>query len=217
MLCAALFAPAAYAHAPLPGIEGFYRGLAQPFTEPAQGLSLVAIGALIGRTDAKWVLRAFMAVLTTALGALVLAGLTVGEPIAVLPNILLVVALICGGVLALWRTPSGASIVGLAVLAGLATGANALPEAGDGMLITSAGSLVGLAVVLAYAAGAAAWLKRKEVDQPLLQIAIRVAGSWIAAIAILLLAFALRGSPPASETAYCTTQPPSICKSAPLI
>ena len=210
-------APSAHAHAPLPGIEGFYRGLAQPFTEPAQGLSLVAIGLLIGRLGADWVLRAFSSVLAAAITALLLTGLIWGAPFSWLPNVLLGVALICGAVLALWRTPAGPAVVALAVVAGLATGANALPEAGDGMLITSAGSLAGLTVVLAYAAGAAAWLKRKEADQPVLQIAIRVAGSWIAAIVILLLAFALRGSPAASETAYCTTQPPSICKSAPLI
>ena len=212
-----LLAPAAHAHAPLPGIEGFYRGLAQPFTEPAQGLSLVAIGVLIGRLGADWVLRAFSSILAAAFTALLLTGLIWGAPFLWLPNLLLGAALVCGAVLALWRTPTGPAVIALAVLAGLATGANGLPEAGDGMFITSAGSLVGLAVVLAYAAGAAAWLKRKEADQPVLQIAIRVAGSWIAAIAILLLAFALRGSPAASEAAYCTTQPPSICNSAPLI
>lgn len=210
-------APAS-AHSPVPGMEGFYRGLAQPVTEPAQGLAVAAAGLLIARTDPAWILKSMAAFQAAALVALLILGLSFGAPIEHVATALLGLALLCGAALAIWRTADGRLVGALSLLTGLVAGANALPEPGEGMTVTSAGSLAGLAVLSAYAAGTAAWLKRQETQYGWLHLVPRVAGSWIGAIALLMLAFVARPAPPAlAQAGYCATQPPSICNRAPLI
>lgn len=38
----------ALAHYPVPGLEGFYTGLAHPYSTPAQALAVLGLGLLIG-------------------------------------------------------------------------------------------------------------------------------------------------------------------------
>ena len=53
----------AYAHSPVPGIEGFYIGLLHPFSTPAQALLMLGLGLLIGGFDKRffgWPFLAFV-------------------------------------------------------------------------------------------------------------------------------------------------------------
>jgi urease accessory protein len=177
----------ALAHAPIKGIGTFYNGVLHPVLVPAHLLLVVALGLLLGQHApqlSRWGWFAFVAAFWI--------GLTAGQMFgaAVPQAVLLALALIAGALVAL-EYSSGASLVAvLAAAAGVGIGMDSSP---DGVQqretwLALSGAAVGGVLLLSYVGGLAAYLVR-----PWQRIGIRVAGSWTAASAGIVLALMLAG------------------------
>lgn len=188
-----LVASPAYAHAPIPGIKGFYVGLLHPFSTPAQALLMLGMGLLAGFCvvdKAKWFLSAFLlatligvffgsaewdldpALYATAIGVCVLAALVPGKlaPVA----------------------------IALTAVGGVLIGSVSITDAGltQDRVITTSGSIVGANIGLLYLWGFTHFVQ-DQYPWPWVRIAFRVAAAWIGAIALLMLALAFADpSPP---------------------
>lgn len=180
-------APAA-AHGTLEGVGSFYAGLLHPFLVAAHLLLLLGLGLLLaraGRTAAPSSLAAWLAGL---LGGLGLAAAGLGPAGSTLPPLALAAAQ--GLLLAAALTPPRGLLGALAAAAGLALGLDSEPgpAAANERLLQLAGTGLGSSAFLVLVAGALV-----DRNGPGLRIGIRVAGSWIAAAALMVLALALRG------------------------
>ena len=180
----------AWAHAPLPGIEGFYVGLVHPFTMPAELLALLGFSLLAGQhlplAQKMW--KAF------ALGNVVGLGLAVGAWITFDANLPLLVLTVVVGLYvasALSLPQIGARLGGAAI--GFFVGAVSLADPGPlpAMAFTTLGALVGANMLFFFVAAGLLELQGK-LKWPWLHIALRVAGSWIAAVSLLLAALTFR-------------------------
>jgi urease accessory protein len=169
----------------------FIGGLLHPVVTPAHGLLLLALGLLAGRSappPLRWPMRCFLPLSALALGVTGAGWVKALHP-AVLHGALLVV----GGLLAWGRPVPLPALCGLFAFAGTALGLDSAPDSTvpAAVLKTLAGTWLGLGVlvydVAIYASlgAATSWLRH----------ALRIAGAWLVAIALLMLAFALR--PPA--------------------
>lgn len=183
----------AAAHTSFEGAEGFYRGLFHPVAEPLQGLLAAAFGTVAARCRRDDAGRAVALALAAAIAGALIKGLTLPDtPVSTLA--LSGAALACGLSLAAFRKIPGALALGLATLTGAVTGVNAVSAGDAGRVATSIGSLSGASLMVIYLLGAGSWLTKQEARHDGLQIAPRVAGAWIGAIAIMILAFELAGA-----------------------
>jgi urease accessory protein len=188
-LALAAAAGSAAAHSPIPGIGNFYSGAAHPFISPAHLIALLALGLVVGqrgqRAGGFGPLRVPLIVLTATLvlGAVLAAGAWFGDPDTD-RALLLLAALGALAVVAAWPAPL-ALVLLLAAAVALAVMLASAPSGVDASALRT--SLVGTAVaslvVVAYAAVMVAAAQRAW-----LAVAVRVAGSWIAAAALLVLA-----------------------------
>jgi urease accessory protein len=164
-----------------PVARAFLDGLLHPLLAPAHVVALVGLAVAAGRAGLPAAtVAAFAAGLAAGLGALAWG---VGETPA--PDVLLAVAGFCGILAAaLPRVPAWPAVT-LAPIVGVAIGLDSPPEAtllNEAVLMllgTACGGVIAFAVIVL----AASLFGR--VGQGL---ALRVAGSWVAAIAILVLA-----------------------------
>lgn len=171
-------------------MEGFANGLLHTFYLPAEILALAAFGLVIGSHTAA-ARRLWLAFLLASLAAIFMvyqgwAGFDPGVP-------LLIVAMISGLFLAsaLPLPPLLAPVAG--AFTGMCIGLASMPDPGsfDAEMFTIAGSLLSANAALYYVSAGVRLLNRRF-SWPWLPIAFRVAGSWIAAIALLLCALTLR-------------------------
>lgn len=177
-----LVAGPAAAHGSLPGGSGFLAGALHPFIAVEHLLLLVSLGLLSGRLPPQRRSSGFASV-----GLGLLAGLALGEPGlagSVAPSAILLLAL-AGGLLLAFALSLPGVVPVLAALAGLAVGvdtdvARAVAPA------PAMGVIVGAYLIVLNAAALSALAKG-----PPSAVAVRVAGSWIAAVALMLLALAL--------------------------
>ena len=174
----------AFAHMPIEGVGGFPGGLLHPILVLPHAMSLVALGLLIGRGRHR--VATALAFAAALVGGLIAIALAVGETAAgevLLANTALVGVLVA----AAWAPPRPIAW-GLAVVTGAALALDSPPQAttiaeGNLMLLgTAIGACAALALVIACSA-----LARHQWQQ----LAVRIAGSWIAASAALVLAVAL--------------------------
>jgi urease accessory protein len=170
-----------HAHGALPGGGGFYAGAAHPFLSADHLVTLLAIGLLLSQRD-----------LRTGLGLLLLgvvAGLALpfaGVTLAVAAVPMLAMAIVAGASLALARSlPVWASLV-LSLASGVCIGLQTDVPKDTALIATTAGAGVVVAVFLiaAYAMAIGTMARGRLQGIPL-----RVAGSWIIAIALMMLAF----------------------------
>lgn len=192
LIFAAALASPAVAHGPIKGIGAFYNGLLHPVLVPAHLLVLVAIGLLIGQHAPHASRLALPAVAVTL--ALML-GLGFTAPQTALQWVLLAVALAAGLATALSWTGGNVPPVLLAGAAGIAVALDSTPDVfpAEQTWIALCGTGLGAALIVTYCGGLAAWF-----DRPWQRIAIRAAGSWIAASAILVLTLDVLSSASAS-------------------
>jgi urease accessory protein len=159
-------------------LDGVLQGLV-----PAHVLALVSVALLAGRArfrESSGFVAAFAVGLAAGLGALAAGA---GETPAA--DVLMVAAVLSGfAAAAALRLPAGPAEV-LAFIVGLAAGLDSPPDAISlreailGLIGTACGGIAALAIMVALSAAVA----------PIWNgIALRVAGSWIAAIALLVLA-----------------------------
>jgi urease accessory protein len=172
----------AWAHSPIMGIGGVFGGVLHAVLIPEHGMSLLALGLVLGQQP--WKLRrvgVLVFIVTLACG-LVAAALAIGESLAA--DVLLTATGVLGLlVAAAWAPPP---VVGwsLAAIAGLTIALDSRPEvtSGEEAVRMLVGSGLGAAIVLAIVSGISFRLRGQAQ-----LIVSRVLGSWIAAIAILVL------------------------------
>lgn len=178
----ALLPTGALAHAPVPGVGAFWNGVLHPVLVPLHLLALFGAGIALGQNAPKASRLALPLLAALLAGSIAFAG-PAGTP----PAALLAVALAAGLVVAL-----GGSAVAVASALAAATGVvvgldSAPPDAAVGeAVLAGAGTFVGSLLVVVLAGGLAAAL-----IAPWQRIAVRAAGSWIAAASLIALTLAI--------------------------
>jgi len=188
-LALALFPAPAHAHLVTTGLGPLYDGISHVLLSPDDLLPVVAMALLAG-LNGKAAGRRVLFVLPAAWAAGGFAGLVAGTTL--LPGAVTAGSFLVLGILtASDRRLSPAVVSGIAGALGLVHGW--LNGAGLAAAGREALGLVGIAsavfVLVALAAAFVASLRA-----PWARIVVRVAGSWIAAIGLLMLGWALRGA-----------------------
>lgn len=177
---------AAAAHSVVQGVDGFYAGLLHPLVVPAELLALVAAGLLIGRSGLAVCRRGIPTLAGGVVAGLVLASVVTADTDA---TTLLIVAALAAAAIVIsgLRAPIWLG-AGLAGFAGIAVGFDAAPETNPHSVafLTGAATLLGATAFVTIIAALA--LRAEKHWQ---RVAAQVAGSWIAASAILYLAYQL--------------------------
>ena len=176
----------ALAHAPIKGIGTFYNGVLHPVLVPAHLLTIFGLGLLLGQhapqaSRVGW----FGFVVAFWVG---LAGTPLGYSV---PEVaLLAVTMSTGLLVALERLGHLGIATPLAAAAGLCLGLDSAPEgiAESGRWLALLGTATGGVLLISYIGGLAAALVR-----PWQRVGVRVAGSWTAAGAGIVLALVLAG------------------------
>ena len=189
MICPVLLAPSpAAAHVIIDGVSGFASLVLHPLVTVDTVLVMVAAALVVGATERA---RLVMVCLFPAL-----AGGMAGSFLQVqalewpgLWRLPLAVALLLG-VLAMtgWRIGSGVG-VGTVVVAALTMGLGLIPESIGVAGRAETGAAAGTAIILALVVIS---VPRAAMQHPVVQIAGRVIGAWIVAIAALGLTASLR-------------------------
>ena len=192
-LAAAFLPQLALAHSPFPGAEGFYLGILHPLSTPGQLLALLAIGVMLG-----WRWRDAFARSWAGFAVAALVGIALGQ-LEIRPDgeevYLLLVAVIAATLSALHPKGHGLAHVTLASAGGLLIGLLSTPDPGPraATIITLAGSFVGANLTLFYVSGAIGLL-HERFTQHWVEVGLRVAAAWIAAVAVLMGALAFAGT-----------------------
>ncbi|MEX3901275.1 HupE/UreJ family protein [Paraburkholderia sp. BR10954] len=185
-----LFVVSAEAHAVYQGAGDFYGGMLHPLTSPEHVLPMLALGVLAGQNGLKrceFVLWAFPAALA--------AGASIALSIPDLHGIFLfniASAVLLGSlVAAAFALPSWLILVLAAVFGlthGYANGSVIMGQIRPGNFI--AGLVFASFILMAYTVAATSFLLRLRPTW--IAVAVRVAGSWTAAIGLLVLSFSQR-------------------------
>jgi len=186
-LTALLVPGRAEAHLVNTGFGPFYDGISHLFVTAPDLLVVIALALLAGLRGTATVRSTLLAVISGwALGGL--AGLLIA-PTVIWAAITTGSFLLVGALLAADRELPAAAVAGLGGLVGLIHGfLNGAESAASGIgLVGFTGSLAALAVVATLTSAASVSLA-----QGWTRIAVRVAGSWIAAIGILMLGWLFR-------------------------
>lgn len=179
---------AALAHATNTGFGPFYDGLAHLFVTPEDLLTVVAV-ALLAALHGKAAGRRAVLMLPAAWLVGMGAGAALGEPPG-LGWVILLLMIVLGVLVAADRRLSATLILGIAVSAGVLHGYGngaAGAEARLGALFV-AGIACGVFVLVTLVGGHVTSLRASWT-----RVAVRVAGSWITAIGLLMLGWTVRG------------------------
>jgi hypothetical protein len=178
----------AHAHLMTTGLGPFYDGLTHLLVSPEYLLPMIALALLAGLHGPR-----FGRAVLFALPAAWLAGNVVGllvAPHVAMPVATAAVTIVVGGMAAAGRPLPLALVMGFAIVVGvLAGGLNGVELATTGASpLAAAGSAAALFVVVSLVTGQVASLRAAWA-----RIAVQVAGSWIAAIGLFMLGWAVRG------------------------
>jgi urease accessory protein len=182
-------APPAHAHLMNTGFGPFYDGLTHLFLTPEDLLPVAALALLAGLRGPRCG-RTVLLLLPAAWLAASLAGLLVARQVNLLAATAAVTIALGALVAADLPLPLGL-VAGGALLLGFLNGSHSgleLSKANNGVMV-ALGTVGSLCVVMSLLAGQvtsvrAAWAR----------VAVRVAGSWIAAAGLFMLAWAVRGT-----------------------
>lgn len=177
------------AHMMVKGMDEMVNGALHPLLTPVHAMILLGLGLLLAQRiplDMKTPLRSLTPASAIALGLTA----TGWFPAELYPPALIGLALVIGTLVALDLKLPRAVIVPVCVLAGTGVGLDSGLETGTGLAIAKAlaGTFLSLNAVTLYIALSAANGKDKEWAR----IAMRIVGSWIVAISLMVLAFALK-------------------------
>jgi urease accessory protein len=184
------------AHSTIQGLEGFSGGALHPLTTPAHLLVIVALGLLTGQRlplDLKAQFVVFVPCLTFAL-IFATTGLvkTVDQPI------LIGLALCAAVPVALEKTVPPLAYRTLSAAAAFAVGFDSAPEPGPASVLIK--TLLGTWIVAIFLVFDVAYYTSLAMRKQWPRVGVRILGSWIIAISLLVLALALLSSQ--SETAF---------------
>jgi hypothetical protein len=171
----------AFAHSPIMGIGGVLGGMLHALLIPEHGLSLLALGLALGQQDQSARRTGILIYVLALACGLVAAAFSLGEMLAA--DVLLTATGILGLLVVTMWIPTY-FVWALAAIAGLTIALDSRPEVASNeeavrMLL---GSGLGAAASLAIVAEVSFLLKSNAQ-----RIVARVMGSWITAIAILVL------------------------------
>jgi len=180
----------ASAHTVVSGVGDFFGGVLHPLTTPAHVLLLLGLGIYLGQ-QVPLKLKASLFVFVTV-SALALGLTTTGLVKTVPPPLIIGLALLAGVLVALEIPPATWISRGLFALAALAIGLDSAVETGTGWVVvkTLLGTWTGLIIIVADLA----FYSSKFTKWQWQRVGLRVAGSWITAASLMILAFALRHS-----------------------
>ncbi len=187
----ASIAGTAEAHSTVKGVGDLYAGLLHVVTALEHVLPFVALSLLAGQRGMKGQAESVLLVFPVALMGGAVAALWLG-PMHGLALFNIGSAILLGGLVALARPLPAVLFHGLVVLFGLSHGfanGEAITSSIKAYLFILGIGLAGLAI-LAYGTLMVDFLLKKNIGW--MTIAVRVAGSWIAAIGVLVMATAGR-------------------------
>jgi urease accessory protein len=175
------------AHSPIPGIGAFYGGLLHPILVPPQLLLLLAVNLAVGSSGRTAARLGSIAIIVGLVVGLVFGSLLHITPLS--SRILLLAALACATAVILATTLSGSVAFVSSCFAGLLVGLDSAPESEPlgSSLLASAGTLIGGLLLTLIVLAISISLTRDWQ-----RIGIRVLGSWIAAVAILVASLSFR-------------------------
>jgi hydrogenase/urease accessory protein HupE len=188
-LCVLLATERAHAHLVTTGLGPIYDGVSHVLMSPEDLVPILAMSLLAGMNGARAGRRSLFAVsLAWLVGGAV--GFLVGG--AALPAAVTSLSfLVLGGLAAADRPLSQATVTSLAAVVGLLHGGM------NGAAIVAAGreplGLIGIGATVFVVAALTSGLVVSIRPAPL-RIAVRVAGSWVAAIGLLMLGWSVRGA-----------------------
>jgi urease accessory protein len=180
--------PSAHAHLMNTGFGPFYDGLTHLFVTPEDLLPVIALALLAGLRGPRFG-RAVLFALPVAWLVGSGAGLLFTSQIT-LPVAETIVTIALGALVAANCPLPIAAVGGLAILLGSLHGilnGSELPKTNASGQISAAGVAAAVFVLVSLLAGQAA-----SVRVPWARVAVRVAGSWIVAIGLLMLGWAMR-------------------------
>lgn len=177
----------AHAHMASTGLGPFYDGVAHLLISPMDALPIAALALLAGLRGPAWGRDVLLALPAASLAGSVAAAVRVVPSPSPVVAASLTVAL--GALVAADVLVSRRAAAAVAVVLGLALGAATGPAlgAGSAAMLFVAGGATATFVAVALLAGLVVGLQATAA-----RLAVRVAGSWIAAIALLTLGWALR-------------------------
>jgi hydrogenase/urease accessory protein HupE len=177
----------AQAHLMNSGFGPFYDGLAHPFISPEDLLPALAVTLLAGLSGARYG-RWMLATLPAAWLVGMIAGWALAPPAAPAWGVAVATALTGALVAADLRLPL-AAVIGWAALLGALHGSDNGRElaATAGGLVAIAGIACSLAMVVSLAAGQVAVLQAQWT-----RLAVRISGSWIAAVGLLMFGWSMK-------------------------
>ena len=186
----------AWAHSTIPGLEGFAGGALHPLTTPAHLLLIVALGLLLGQRsplDLKPLFVVFVPCLMLAL-MLTTTGLikAVSQPV--------LIALALGGAIpvSLERPVPSVAYRGISAAAAFAIGFDSAPEPGPASILIK--TLLGTWIMVIFLVFDVAYYTSLAMQKHWPRLGVRILGSWIIAISLLVLALSLLTSRPAMIT-----------------
>jgi hypothetical protein len=181
LVIAALLPDTAFAHEAFGNLGPFYTHMLHPAVDPSQGVLLVGMGALLARQPVETVRSAYAVfALACALAAVILTVLPLTAPgvrLTAATAVLLGIMTAIGLQLPRWFV--AVLCVGVAIIAALSF--DAAPSTKS--IQTAAGGALGLALTVLFVWGALDWAGER-----LHPVAAAVAGSWIAAVGLMVMA-----------------------------
>ncbi len=175
----------AFAHGSFGELGGFYAGMLHPVAAPVHLLATIALGMLLGKEGQVGAARTLPAIVVGCLLGFLLAppDAAIAVQVGLLAAIALVGVLIAANLAVPW---SAATL--LAFATAFAIIMDSAPEATSGgeRLTTLAGTSLSVSATFVWISALVGCLRR-----PWQLIGIRIAGSWISACALLVLALAV--------------------------
>ena len=184
----------AAAHGSVQGLGNFFSGVVHPLFEPAHLIVLIGLGLMLGQRGLARTHPAVPCFIGGSVLGLAAAGLG-WTPSTDAP--LLALSVLAGLAVATAVSIPPAVCALAAGLVGLGVGLGSAPEAtaGSARIVMLAGTAVGGCVWMLNVVGLV-----HEVRRAWLLVLVRVAGSWITASAVLVLALWVAGKPASAPT-----------------
>lgn len=177
----------ARAHGASPGLGTFYSGMLHPAVVPAHALALLAVGLFAGRRGSDYIEQALIVFAGACAAGLLCAGVTSVDVEAGVQFVLLSLSAVLGILVASdLKVPRVAGLLTIAIMA-FSIALDSAPESADERLGALTGTFVGTLVLFIWFSGPVTLL-----NGPRQRIGLRIAGSWLSAISLLVLALALR-------------------------
>ena len=176
----------AQAHSPIAGIGTFYSYMLHPLVVPAHALLLLATALMLGQQSRKAARISLVLLLLGFASGLAISG--AGALGGVPERVLLAGALVMGGAVILGRHWPVSALVPAVAAAGFAIGLDSAPEPSNDQEISLAfsGLACGFIGVATIITGLTIGLSKDWQ-----RIGVRIAGSWIVAISMLVLALSM--------------------------